>query len=348
MESGFSTLKSELGKRFESSAAAKEQRFDHIEAFSNQRRPYSTIGYVSPTECEWAARRMRRSQLVCETGHSPARGPAEAPRRSGHSPAPRQAAYCAHCLGLELSERGQRAQGCEALNVLRNPLDPDPDIPREPSLMTPRLAGRMSQGLMKSSLWIWKTFQARQTGECNIRDVRTVRRKGDGLGIHQQPRLHHPNRHDRYRRGCASSLRRSVDLCAPNVARHPLCVTMNKQDVTWERLESPTNAVRKVTRPRLSLGETGSNLAVLFACCLSNGPVDHVCQRAITWPIGDQRVLDSEHSRLRSVPEVELTLVRKERADHAGRQHGAGPGELHPPTPSRHTRHGDTATVPIA
>jgi len=56
MESWFSTLKSELGERFESNAAAKEQLFDYIEVFYNQQRRYSAIDYVSPAKFEKAAR----------------------------------------------------------------------------------------------------------------------------------------------------------------------------------------------------------------------------------------------------------------------------------------------------
>lgn len=52
MESWFSTLKSELGERFESMAAAKHQLFDYIEVFYNQKRRHSTLGYVSPAEFE--------------------------------------------------------------------------------------------------------------------------------------------------------------------------------------------------------------------------------------------------------------------------------------------------------
>ena len=55
MESWFSTLKSELGERFESMAAAKHQLFDYIEVFYNQRRRHSTLGYVSPAAFERAA-----------------------------------------------------------------------------------------------------------------------------------------------------------------------------------------------------------------------------------------------------------------------------------------------------
>jgi len=52
MESWFSTLKSELGERFESYGIAKEQLFDYIEVFYNQQRRHSTIDYVSPAEYE--------------------------------------------------------------------------------------------------------------------------------------------------------------------------------------------------------------------------------------------------------------------------------------------------------
>lgn len=52
MESWFSTFKSELGERFESYAVAKEQAFDYIETFYNQRRRHSTLGYLSPAEFE--------------------------------------------------------------------------------------------------------------------------------------------------------------------------------------------------------------------------------------------------------------------------------------------------------
>jgi putative transposase len=51
-ESWFSTLKSELGERFESYAGAKEQLFDYIEVFYNQRRRHSALDYVSPAEYE--------------------------------------------------------------------------------------------------------------------------------------------------------------------------------------------------------------------------------------------------------------------------------------------------------
>jgi len=52
MESFFSTLKSELGERFESHGDAKMELFDYIEVFYNQRRRHSTIGLISPAEFE--------------------------------------------------------------------------------------------------------------------------------------------------------------------------------------------------------------------------------------------------------------------------------------------------------
>jgi len=51
-ESWFSTLKSELGERFASYAETKEQLFDYIEVFYNQRRRHSALDYVSPGEYE--------------------------------------------------------------------------------------------------------------------------------------------------------------------------------------------------------------------------------------------------------------------------------------------------------
>jgi putative transposase len=51
-ESWFSTLKADLGERFESYADAKEKLFDYIEVFYNQRRRHSALDYVSPGEYE--------------------------------------------------------------------------------------------------------------------------------------------------------------------------------------------------------------------------------------------------------------------------------------------------------
>ena len=44
MESWFSTVKFELGETFESIGRAKDQLFDYIEVFYNQRRRHSSIG----------------------------------------------------------------------------------------------------------------------------------------------------------------------------------------------------------------------------------------------------------------------------------------------------------------
>jgi putative transposase len=52
MESWFSTLKFELGERFESHGQAKDALFDYIEVFYNQKRRHSTVGYSSPAEYE--------------------------------------------------------------------------------------------------------------------------------------------------------------------------------------------------------------------------------------------------------------------------------------------------------
>ncbi len=56
MESWNSTLKSELGERFESPADAKTKLFDYIEVFYNQTRMHSAIDYASPAEFEGARR----------------------------------------------------------------------------------------------------------------------------------------------------------------------------------------------------------------------------------------------------------------------------------------------------
>jgi transposase InsO family protein len=52
MESFFSTVKAELGEHFESYGLAKEQLFDYIEVFYNQRRRHSTLGQISPAAFE--------------------------------------------------------------------------------------------------------------------------------------------------------------------------------------------------------------------------------------------------------------------------------------------------------
>jgi len=56
MESFFSTVKFELGERFESDGEAKTALFDYIEVFYNQRRRHSTIGQISPAAYERRAR----------------------------------------------------------------------------------------------------------------------------------------------------------------------------------------------------------------------------------------------------------------------------------------------------
>jgi transposase InsO family protein len=55
MESWNSTLKSELGERFDSAWDAKVKIFDYIEVFYNQQRMHSSIDYMSPAEFERAA-----------------------------------------------------------------------------------------------------------------------------------------------------------------------------------------------------------------------------------------------------------------------------------------------------
>ena len=61
MESWFSTLKSELGERFETHGAAKEQLFDYIEVFYNQQRFHSAVGYVSPAAFERAVQQGKEA-----------------------------------------------------------------------------------------------------------------------------------------------------------------------------------------------------------------------------------------------------------------------------------------------
>ena len=52
MESFFSTVKSEVGERFDSNGDAKMQLFDYIEVFYNQRRRHSSVGRMSPAAFE--------------------------------------------------------------------------------------------------------------------------------------------------------------------------------------------------------------------------------------------------------------------------------------------------------
>jgi transposase InsO family protein len=55
MEAFFSTVKIELGDRFDSREHATRGLFEYIEVFYNQRRRHSTIGYVSPAVFEQRA-----------------------------------------------------------------------------------------------------------------------------------------------------------------------------------------------------------------------------------------------------------------------------------------------------
>ena len=52
MESFFSTVKFELGERFDSHADAKTKLFDYIEVFYNQERRHSALGNMSPARFE--------------------------------------------------------------------------------------------------------------------------------------------------------------------------------------------------------------------------------------------------------------------------------------------------------
>jgi putative transposase len=64
-ESWFSTLKSELGERFETHGEAKEKLFDHIEVFYNQQPTHSAIGNLSRTEFERAGRSRQAASSYC-------------------------------------------------------------------------------------------------------------------------------------------------------------------------------------------------------------------------------------------------------------------------------------------
>jgi putative transposase len=52
MEAFFSTVKNEVGERYESHGEAKGQLFDYIEVFYNQRRRHSSAGRMSPAAFE--------------------------------------------------------------------------------------------------------------------------------------------------------------------------------------------------------------------------------------------------------------------------------------------------------
>jgi putative transposase len=61
MESFFSTVKHELADQFASPGDAKDELFDYIEVFYNQRRRHTTIGRISPAAFE---RQARLSQVA--------------------------------------------------------------------------------------------------------------------------------------------------------------------------------------------------------------------------------------------------------------------------------------------
>ena len=52
VESFFSTLKTELGRRFPTRDEARFALFEYIDVFYNRRRLHSTLGYVSPVKYE--------------------------------------------------------------------------------------------------------------------------------------------------------------------------------------------------------------------------------------------------------------------------------------------------------
>ncbi len=68
MEAFFSTVKTELGDRFDSCADGKMQLFDYIEVFYNQRRRHSTIGYVSPAMFERTTAAHQASTIRVHAG----------------------------------------------------------------------------------------------------------------------------------------------------------------------------------------------------------------------------------------------------------------------------------------
>ena len=73
MEAFFSTLKTELADQFDSHSQANMELFDYIEVFYNQRRRHSTLGQISPAECEKrAARRVDPVENCQERSFPPA------------------------------------------------------------------------------------------------------------------------------------------------------------------------------------------------------------------------------------------------------------------------------------
>jgi transposase InsO family protein len=87
MESFFSTVKHELGERFDSHGLAKMELFDYIEVFYNQRRRHSTLGQISPAahERRLAAEAMDAAGAVDAQTRPPLLGK---PGRPGFPPRP--------------------------------------------------------------------------------------------------------------------------------------------------------------------------------------------------------------------------------------------------------------------
>src|SRR5215213_4627519 len=65
MESFFLSLKTERAgrKTYRTRNEARADVFDYIERFYNATRRHSTIGYLSPVECERLLLSLRRSQM---------------------------------------------------------------------------------------------------------------------------------------------------------------------------------------------------------------------------------------------------------------------------------------------
>jgi putative transposase len=72
MESWNSTLKSEVGERFDSPADTKVKLFDYIEVFYNQTRMHSSLDYASPAEFERAFALRAQVPSIADTEGEPA------------------------------------------------------------------------------------------------------------------------------------------------------------------------------------------------------------------------------------------------------------------------------------
>ena len=81
MESFFSTVKRELGERFDSHGDAKMELFDYIDVFYHQRRRHSTLGQISPAAFERRANEEGVDPMENRTG----RGFPQAPHPSSLS-----------------------------------------------------------------------------------------------------------------------------------------------------------------------------------------------------------------------------------------------------------------------